>query len=319
MTNNKEIKFLSSIRPIVLVGLSLITIGLVCLSGCGSGANSVTSTTGNSCTALDGVSQLTGTEETCCCNGTNALNPPPSSCSGSSFTCPLGPAGLAATAGTLNDAAQAYNTGVAASGAAGSLLSSSSPVKNSAPGVGTAAATSGGISSIASPTPTTPLGAAIQPAAIAGSAPPAGMGGIGSGGLTSLSGTPTAAAVPFASASPSLAMGPDAGYYVSGGTGLSPGKADLFGLGASGDSNSVPGAGKSEKDFGGERAPSSSSDAMGSADPADYFSRLNAGDNIFKIVERKYIDESKQWAMADAEALSRSARSASTSAASKKK
>jgi hypothetical protein len=93
----------------------------------------------------------------------------------------------------------------------------------------------------------------------------------------------------------------DAGGYGQGGVG--GGKADLFGLGAS-DSNTSNGGGKADsKDFGSNRAPASDV-ATNSSDPADYFTRLSAADNLFKIVERKYTDKSRQWALSDAQVLS---------------
>jgi len=51
-----------------------------------------------------------------------------------------------------------------------------------------------------------------------------------------------------------------------------------------------------------------SMDPMGSQDPANYFSLLNTGDNLFKIVERRYVSKSKQWAISDAQQIRNSAR-----------
>jgi hypothetical protein len=62
-----------------------------------------------------------------------------------------------------------------------------------------------------------------------------------------------------------------------------------FGAGAGGGAG---GAG----DLGG-RGP------MGSADPDDYFSRIKPGDNIFKIVERRYGTKTRGWALADSQRM----------------
>jgi hypothetical protein len=35
---------------------------------------------------------------------------------------------------------------------------------------------------------------------------------------------------------------------------------------------------------------------LGSEDPSDYFTRLGMGDNIFKIVERRYRNQAVTWA-----------------------
>jgi hypothetical protein len=51
-----------------------------------------------------------------------------------------------------------------------------------------------------------------------------------------------------------------------------------------------------------------SMDPMGSQDPANYFSLLNTDDNLFKIVERRYVSKSKQWAISDAQRIRNSAR-----------
>jgi hypothetical protein len=95
----------------------------------------------------------------------------------------------------------------------------------------------------------------------------------------------------------------DGAGYAQGGVGGVSGKADLFGLGTS-DSNTSNGGGKADsKDLSSNRAPASDV-ATNSSDPADYFTRLSAADNLFKIVERKYTDKSRQWALSDAQALS---------------
>ncbi|MFL5814286.1 MAG: hypothetical protein ACJ763_11965 [Bdellovibrionia bacterium] len=45
---------------------------------------------------------------------------------------------------------------------------------------------------------------------------------------------------------------------------------------------------------------------MGTQDPANYFTMLKADDNLFKIVERRYVSKSKQWAVSDAQQIRRS-------------
>jgi hypothetical protein len=47
-------------------------------------------------------------------------------------------------------------------------------------------------------------------------------------------------------------------------------------------------------------------DPMGSQDPSNYFSLISAGDNLFKIVERRYTSKSRQWELSDVQEIRRS-------------
>lgn len=51
------------------------------------------------------------------------------------------------------------------------------------------------------------------------------------------------------------------------------------------------------------RAPSSEDGPMAGLDPEDYFTRLKAMDNLFKVVERRYGEKAKSWALRDAAEL----------------
>lgn len=91
-----------------------------------------------------------------------------------------------------------------------------------------------------------------------------------------------------------------AGSVYSGGGGGggagSGGRAGGFDLGGL---NGGQGAGRPGNEllrFG--RDPASS--AMGSADPEDYFSMLKSGDDLFKIVEKRYTKKAEGWALGDA-------------------
>ncbi|MDR3608436.1 MAG: hypothetical protein P4M08_13790 [Oligoflexia bacterium] len=297
--------------------LSVSTVGALMVGCNDSGTMATTSpSTGNQCLALDKVSYLSGAEQTCCCNGTTAINPAPATCAGASFTCPVGPAGVAETAGTLSDAAQAYNSGQSGLTAAGQMLSTSSPTNNSAAGqTGQAsAATAGGsLGTLGSTTSSTPSAASLGNALGAGSGGLAGGGSgsspatTGSSGLNSLAGLSPAAtpsSVPGANgllASAGSGSGSGQGLYAAGGGGGGGMGGGLFG--GSSDSTSPGGAKGDVKDLSSGRSPASA-DVMGSADPIDYFTRLNSSDNLFKIVERRYTSKSRQWAVSDAQALS---------------
>jgi hypothetical protein len=82
---------------------------------------------------------------------------------------------------------------------------------------------------------------------------------------------------------------PDASYRAVGGAG-SGGSA-----GSGGAIRSIASEGSSSLEFGAEGDADPA--AMGSEDPADYFTRLGLDDNLFKTVERRYRATSVRWAM----------------------
>jgi len=47
---------------------------------------------------------------------------------------------------------------------------------------------------------------------------------------------------------------------------------------------------------------------QGSEDPSDYFTRLGIGDNLFKIVERRYRNKAVGWARNEINTLSAKSR-----------
>lgn len=166
--------------------------------------------------------------------------------------------------------------------------------------------------------------------AVGGGGSASGGGGSLGGGISSLGDTHTAALVDLSKSGPngdgsmsfSDAMGKSnasdqQGSYAAGGGGNgSSGKginpfASLFGGDKIGGDN---GAAVTTTEF--RRSPASLAGQgganpngygpMGSQDPANYFSLLNTNDNLFKIVERRYVSKSKQWAISDAEEIRRS-------------
>ena len=56
------------------------------------------------------------------------------------------------------------------------------------------------------------------------------------------------------------------------------------------------GAGPTTAEFSGKSADASRDPASGSADPDDYFLRLNANDDLFKVVAHRYQLTSMSWA-----------------------
>lgn len=170
---------------------------------------------------------------------------------------------------------------------------------------------------------------AANKTASGGSATSGGGGGAYGGGVASLGDTHTSAMTDPSKSGPNgdgTMMAADAlgksnssdsqSGYAAGGGGQGSGKgvnpfASLFG----GDGNGAAGgAGNTTTEF--RRDPSSLAgqadgkrngmDPMGSQDPANYFTLLNTGDNLFKIVERRYVSKSKQWAISDAQDVRRS-------------
>jgi hypothetical protein len=81
--------------------------------------------------------------------------------------------------------------------------------------------------------------------------------------------------------------------------------SEIFGNGDSDFGSGLNGKGsRTAKIVDLDRSPAADgSNAMGSKDPEDYFSLVNPGDSIFKIVERRYTTKAKQWALTDADAV----------------
>lgn len=77
------------------------------------------------------------------------------------------------------------------------------------------------------------------------------------------------------------------------------------GVGGGAHGNEVKNIGRDPASLAGKSdAEKNAAGAMGSKDPSNYFSLLNPGDNIFKIVERRYVSKAKQWAIADVQRIS---------------
>jgi hypothetical protein len=104
------------------------------------------------------------------------------------------------------------------------------------------------------------------------------------------------------------ASGPDSsndGMYSQGagaggaGSGYGNGNGTDWGSGGDGSGESV-----SVIDMNGMGGKNGAKGANGAIqDPADYFSRLSAKDNIFKVVERRYTKKSQQWVAEDLDKL----------------
>lgn len=121
-------------------------------------------------------------------------------------------------------------------------------------------------------------------------------GGLSSAGIPSSSAATEAAAKPAAPAGDSLST---VAIGRSGGGGGGSGGGGFGGLFGSGGNDGLSGESRSEA-FGlqpGDVRP------LGSEDPGDYFARLGLGDDLFKIVERRYRNQAGVWARADAEGV----------------
>lgn len=241
------------------------------------------------------------------------VGPAPSSgpCVGQMMTqppaCCTNPSGSGCSTHTPGHGAVGFRiAGAAYSGHTATLALSSAGLLNG-PG-GTAAnrnlgladgqgATAGNVASGANPAASTGSGGA-------GSAN-GGSGGSGAGGgafggrSSSLSATGSLSTAPMPDASPTdpgssgnglgggYTSGSGAGAIAGNGAGLHP----ASGMGIDG----AQGSSSSEASFG---ADTSGADGktMDSEDPSDYFTRIGLGDNIFKIVERRYRQKSMAWA-----------------------
>lgn len=124
-------------------------------------------------------------------------------------------------------------------------------------------------------------------------------GGGGGGGLGGLGvGVKTDPAI-APSDTPVLASEDSAGTYSGGGGGARGGGGSSFGsLFGGGNEGGV--SGKAQDGFNLGRKPAGGDSTTGSADPENYFSMLKPSDSLFKIVERRYMDKAKNWALTDA-------------------
>jgi hypothetical protein len=200
-------------------------------------------------------------------------------------------------------AAEAGNTGVRSGLAAKKFESDKPPADNGGSLAQGEAASAGDISSTAiSPQGAGPSSDGARPVAGAGKGRASGAGsgatGGGSGGAAfgNLSTSPSGGAQ--AAPSPTSDTGLGGGQYAAnGGAAGGPGAGGFFSR--SGDSDGIEGggAGATEESFtpdGGGLGK-----AMGSEDPEDYFTRVGLGDDLFKIVERRYRHKSTAWTTDD--------------------
>lgn len=266
-------------------------------SGCGGQKNYPTAPSvangANLCPANVG-----GTPNSCCTGGT-LIMPPPAGC-------PNPVVGGGGIKGTLAQGAIAAGATVGNSGNASGLATGSG---NSGQFANMSAATAGGTMITTAPVNPAAAGAAtanpLQSASGGGGGAGSGAGNGGAANFGSLGTGKTAAAeMPAAPQDPNPDVagstfggggGAGGGGKAGGDSGANP-FASLFG-GAGGAGGGAGAAGARELGFG-NRAPAST---MGTADPADYFSRIDLNDNLFKRVESRYRDKQMAWAMSQAQ------------------
>jgi hypothetical protein len=146
-------------------------------------------------------------------------------------------------------------------------------------------------SSNAAASPTTPSSGSGS--GLSSQSTPTGSGALsGAGGLGTGVGTPgTAASI----------------YSTGAGAGGAGKMATGFeGLGAMGG-ESGSGAKGGLQNFAGTTNPLDRAPASGNSDPADYFTRLNASDNLFKVIERRYQLTTSNWAAQQAAEIAKPA------------
>lgn len=126
-----------------------------------------------------------------------------------------------------------------------------------------------------------------------------GVSGGGGGGLGTFGvGVKTDPAI-APSDTPTLASEDSAGSYSGGGGGARGGGSSSFGsLFGGGNEGGI--SGKAQDGFNLGRGPAGGDSTKSSADPENYFSMLKPSDSLFKIVERRYMDKAKNWALTDA-------------------
>ena len=270
---------------------ALAILGGLCISfgGCSSSKTSATPLkTDASCMA-----GATAVKDPACCQGGKPL-------AGASAQCTTPNPGAGALTGLQKEAAATAGSARSALDAAKGLVGGAptqskdrSPAGLLAEGALGAAAAKTGTGAVAGLQKE--AGAASQSAkgSSNGASSLAGGPSLGNGSAT------TGADGGLASPSPDglLAAVDAANQYGGGGKGAGAG-AGAGGLGAGGGLTGANGG----AEFGGKK----DKDAMGTADPDDYFSRLKAEDNIFKIVEKRYKQKSMTWSAADALDLSNS-------------
>lgn len=259
------------------------------------------------CRGADGIPIDNPTLAQSCCSQFETISPPPPGCPKPNAT----PGADALFDGANNTAAAAEVLRAAAA-----LVGANIPELDTLvapptdPNLVTNAATAGGGSARndrsrpASQGPVLPSlrSAAEGPASAGGSASGGGMPSFGAGGQ----GAAEVTAV-TAGADPGGAGPVDAADDVYSGRGASrnaPGKksgTSVFGgLGGSGGAagTSAPG----EIGFGGMGARDGTA-VMGTPDAADYFGRINIDFSLFKVIEIRYRNQSKQWVQEDLKSL----------------
>ncbi|MCM2279628.1 MAG: hypothetical protein NDJ89_16255 [Oligoflexia bacterium] len=256
---------------------------------------------------------LYGAHATDCCekNGSGVWVPKPSA-SQPAGRCPSAP-GLAAVTTAMNTFQEAVNVGRSGVESARRLENHAEVSKNSRIAAATAAQPKGGeVKKTDGPIAAGELGELVGSSSGGGAYPGSaggGGGGLGGGGSGSgLSDVRTSAA-PRVQTEPEMVRNPDTasgGYTGGGGGGGAVGGAgfgrgsgiwDSLAGGAGLGGNGVEGGAPKSMTFGRDPA---SMNAMGSADPEDYFSRVKPGDSIFKVVERRYTSKAQNWALSDA-------------------
>jgi len=104
-----------------------------------------------------------------------------------------------------------------------------------------------------------------------------------------------------AAATAAVGKGGGGARSASAGGGAGKSIADMFGSGSGSELS-----GGSRTDVFGARP--GDVNPLGSEDPSDYFTRLGMGDNIFKIVERRYRNQAVSWARNAVDAVSAKSR-----------
>jgi hypothetical protein len=311
-----RIKFLGGIRTLA-APLCFLAAAALTTSGCkdsGTMQTAAATTDPGECLSLTGASYVSGS---CCANGVAVGPPAPANCPA--------PVGVTQVADSLNNGALATAAGDSGTTTAAQLASSSTTGETTGATPGSSAALAGGVLRSASlndgplsPSGSVPI-AALNSLGTSGngssngSANGGGTGG-GTSGLSTNGGTGVSTAGGLAGAGGvsgasggGSAVGADAASYGSGaGGGMGAG---MYGANSNGDVDGPNGSsqtGHSVDQFAG-RGLAGEAPAMGTADPSDYFNRLGIHDDLFKIVERRYIAKSKQWALVDAAFVTQSA------------
>lgn len=209
-----------------------------------------------------------------------------------------------ATNGAVNNGAAAANSGQTALNASGALGQGNAGNTKTG-GLQTAAALGGDVARSLLP----PNGSGSQPQALAnlnrndqsGGGSGGGGGGAGDSGGLKLGSGDTAPMGSEASPTPAGASGDQGALYSGGGGGAGAnqnGKSDpmaslLAGFrGPAGEGGSV---GSASVDL--RAGAGNGTSTLGTADPQDYFTRVDLKDSLFKVVEKRYRQKATSWAL----------------------